>query len=301
MDLAGDDEYMGGLFSQGCGQPVGAGLLIDAKGNDSYKASATAYVSSTYGNQPLNMSQGVGVGRRADFSDGHQMPGGVGGLVDGAGDDSYQAYIWSQGAAFWWGFGFLEDLGGNDKYQATQYSQGAAAHFAIGSLVDLSGNDIYNVEGKNTQMMGHGHDAGLGIFVDGDGDDVYRMRSTSLGASQLNAIGVFWDRRGNDIYKMVLRPKNDHYVGLGESRVFQKSPSLTHRDKMPTIGVFLDTGGTDMYVDVIAPERERELEQPITAATNNSVWQFNRIFQSYGYGLDVELYEKSTKKSGSGD
>ena len=144
IDLEGDDEYDCVEQAQGLGGTLGAGLLIDVKGNDTYVARDDGNVSALYLGQSVAMAQGCGYGRRADIGDGYSLAGGVGILLDGAGDDRYHAQVWSQGCAYWWALGILEDRGGNDTYRNGKYSAGAAAHFAIGVCVDLAGERPHN-------------------------------------------------------------------------------------------------------------------------------------------------------------
>ncbi len=187
LDLAGNDEYSCALESQGIGSTLGTGLLLDLAGNDRYLARDDGNISALYEGQSVAMSQGCGYGRRADLGDGHSLAGGVGLLVDGAGDDDYHAQVWAQGCGYWWGLGILEDRGGNDRYRNGKYSSGAAAHFAVGIHVDLAGDDRYN-EGNETaknQYQGHARDGAIGVFIDGDGNDDYTLRSHCGGSADL--------------------------------------------------------------------------------------------------------------------
>ena len=62
-----------------------------------------------------SMCQGVGMGRRADYTDGHSWAGGVGMLVEGGGDDTYSCSVFGQGCAYWYGVGLLVDKAGADQ------------------------------------------------------------------------------------------------------------------------------------------------------------------------------------------
>ena len=280
VDLAGDDRYRCGHESQGLGSTYGAGVLLDVEGDDSYEARDDGNVSELYLNQSVAMSQGCGYGRRADLGDGRSLGGGFGVLVDGAGDDSYHAQVWSQGAGYWWGVGILEDLGGNDRYRNGKYSLGAGAHFAIGSQVDLSGDDEYNV-GNDTaknQFQGHARDGSIGVSIDGGGNDRYRFHSHCGGSADLASLAWFWDRAGDDRYERGDAPPDSPGAWSGTppmGSATEYEPFRSFRDDLPAIGLFLDSGGTDSY-----PEGGE--------AANGKSWSRERKGLSFGRGLDAD-------------
>lgn len=294
IDLAGNDSYTCGFSAQGFGETLGAGLLVDVAGNDVYLARDDGNPSALYLNQSVSMAQGVGQGRRADLGDGHSLAGGIGFLVDGAGDDSYHATAWSQGAGYWWAAGFLEDLGGNDRYRNGKYSLGAGAHFAIGCQVDLTGDDQYNVgnDAVVNQYQGHARDGSIGISVDGDGNDRYVFRTHCGGSGDLNAIGFFWDRRGDDVYDVLYRMLGPaggwtDTPPMGTATVY--TPFRSFRDDVDAIGLFLDTGGTDTYnwqTAVAADSVSMPPEAPERG--NDHSWPTRRAVNSVGLGWDTE-------------
>jgi hypothetical protein len=287
VDLAGDDDYECTEQSQGLGGTLGSGLLIDVAGNDSYVARDDGNVSELYLGQSVAMSQGCGYGRRADLGDGWSLAGGVGVLVDGAGDDRYHAQVWAQGCGYWWGLGILEDRAGDDAYQNGKYSAGAAAHFAIGVCIDLAGNDLhnaYNTTAKN-QFQGHARDGSIGVFVDGDGDDAYDVCHNCAGSGDLNSIGLFWDRRGNDRYTFHPADLTEPPNGWNDTGAFGTStrypPYHSFRDDLPTWGVFLDTGGEDTYVSERRPQGFEA-----TPAADGASWKTQRGPRFFGLGYD---------------
>jgi len=298
IDLSGDDSYTCGFSAQGFGETLGAGLLVDVKGNDTYLARDDGNPSALYLNQSVSMAQGVGQGRRADLGEGHSLAGGIGFLADGAGNDSYHATAWSQGAGYWWAAGFLEDLGGNDSYRNGKYSLGAGAHFAIGCQVDLSGDDKYNVGNTAAvnQYQGHARDGSIGISIDGDGDDQYLLRSHCAGSGDLNAIGFFWDRRGNDVYDVryeLLGPANgwSDTPPMGTATLY--TPFRSFRDDVDAIGLFLDTGGRDVY-KWEAPDSSKTPDSlqtvPRSERGNDREWSSHRGRNSRGCGMDREVF-----------
>lgn len=271
LDIDGDDRYTIDAMGQGLGGTRGAGILIDLNGNDRYLARDDGWATPVYRNLSASFAQGVGYGRRADFGDGLSLAGGWGMLLDDAGDDSYHATVWSQGAGYWWGVGVLEDRSGNDTYRNGWYSLGAAAHFSIGHALDLRGNDRYNVDNPAAvaQFAGSGRDGSIGIFIDGDGDDRAVLRNRSGGAADLGSIGIYWDRRGDDRYSIDADPTLGREGALGV--VVEYGPFRSFRDDLGSLGLFLDTQGRDAYLsggsgiadrlrwDRSASERERAL------------------------------------------
>lgn len=236
-DLAGKDEYHVFSQGQGCGMPMGFGMLLDRSGDDRYSAndSTIDFPSPQSAEHNVSLAQGAGYGIRADFSSGHSLAGGIGLLYDESGNDVYQCGVFGQGTGYWDGTGLLWDASGNDGYRGQWYVQGASAHFGIGYLEDLAGDDVYLAE--MNMALGAGHDFGLGYMLDGAGNDVYTGPNLSLGAGNANGIGVFYDAEGNDRYQA-------SGLTLGSSSEGQKA-SL--RERTLSLGMFLDKAGQDSY------------------------------------------------------
>ncbi|MFB3789510.1 MAG: hypothetical protein ACE15F_24395 [bacterium] len=238
VDGSGGDTYRTLHSSQGYGGMGGAGLLADVAGNDAYIAAATPVVipSAQLPGRNFSAAQGYGTGRFGPNLDGQSLPGGIGILLDGAGDDHYEACVFAQGAGYGFGAGILADLDGNDTYQADWYAMGAGAHQGAGLLIDGGGADAYSV----SQYMGcgAGTDLALGILWDEEGNDTYQARNASLGCGYTNAFGLLVDSSGDDRYSLEDR--------LGAGAAFNDRPA-TLRGLWPTLGLFFDLGGTDAY------------------------------------------------------
>ncbi|MEO0083042.1 MAG: hypothetical protein ABIK33_01460, partial [candidate division WOR-3 bacterium] len=246
-DISGDDFYQGFQSCQGFGFVKGCGVLIDRSGNDSYVArdDTIKYPSPQTKEHNVSLSQGMGFGVRADFSDGHSLAGGVGVLIDGVGDDKYSCGVFGQGCGYWFGTGILADFQGNDVYNGVWYIQGACAHFAIGVLIDSCGDDKYN--SLINMSQGAGHDFSFGMLVDYRGDDFYNAPNLSLGAGNANGMGLFVDAFGNDEYV------THQGIVLGNSSTASRG-SL--RDFMKTIGIFIDGAGKDKYNEPFAKNKK---------------------------------------------
>ncbi len=247
LDEGGNDTYRAAVFSQAFGFVMGFGLLDDLSGNDSYYAGGKYTDEIRYFDHYISLSQGFGFGWRPDAS------GGIGMLVDGAGNDVYVSDIFGQGASYWFSVGGLVDFAGNDQYISYQYAQGAGTHITVAALVDYEGDDNYVSKGVS---QGCGHDLAIGILHDLSGDDNYTCHDLSQAAGNANGIGVFIDDAGNDAYG--LRNANNTH-GYGNLR----------RD-YGSVGVFLDCGGADSYTG---------------RGADNTWWSYS----DHGVGVDTEL------------
>lgn len=142
LDPGGNDVYRGtAAAAVGPSRPVA--VVIDLAGRDRYEAGS------------VRAAQGAGLG-------------GLGVLVDLAGDDVYQAADQAQGFGLL-GYGVLADWGGRDRYRAAGGAQGSAV-FGAGLLVDGGGGDDYKILGEG---QGFGGPWGAGALVDLGGDDRY--------------------------------------------------------------------------------------------------------------------------------
>jgi hypothetical protein len=248
QDDAGNDAYFAASQSQGLGSTRGVGIVADFFGADLY------YLGGKYYHAPLmpqdfrTLGQGMGFGFRPDFA------GGLGLLFDKAGNDKYIGGVYAQGVGYWYATGMLIDEAGNDVYNAVYYPQGSGIHLACGVLYDAGGNDAYY--SRNGPGQGAGHDWGMGVLIDGAGNDAYSIHGgNGLGLS--NSVGLFVDRGGDDRYE---RNESQNYGNAAFSR------------STGGIGLFLDCGGNDLYADA--------------SLANDRTWQKG----SYGIGRDVNLY-----------
>ncbi len=250
-DTSGNDYYECFQLGQGYGFTKGVGLLLDADGNDTYVANDTdiRYPSSQSKDHNSSLAQGCGFGRRSDYLTGHSWAGGVGMLLDRAGDDKYSSGVFGQGVGYWYGTGILLDKTGNDAYNGVWYVQGASAHFALGIVEDLDGNDTYTATMNMAQ--GAGHDFSIGWLHDSAGNDVYVAPNLSLGGGNANGIGIFWDERGDD-----------SYTSKGTTLGKANPPGGGLRDIILCLGLFLDTGGKDVYpADVPIAQNDKKWYQ----------------------------------------
>ena len=246
IDLSGDDLYDAPktLFNFGAGL-FGCGILLDMKGNDTYKG--------------YHYSQGAGL-----F--------GTGILLDYQGDDIYSAGCFSQGAANL-GIGILTDLKGNDTYRGYENCQAFSSTWGYGLLTDLEGNDLYYAGGeyKHTPLLKDDYRSmaqgfsigfrptaagGIALLYDKSGQDFYNAGAFAQGCSYWYSLGMLYDAEGNDFYSateyaqgagihlsngiLVDRSGDDHYCSRlgpaqGEGHDF-------------AVGILLDKKGNDSYM-----------------------------------------------------
>ncbi len=236
-DNSGGDVYRAELYAQGFAWVGGCGVLDDRAGGDVYAVLPTYTDILRYEDHSLTLSQGFSIGARPRYS------GGLGILRDAAGNDSYLADIYGQGAGYWYALGLLHDLGGNDSYDAYQYAQGAGIHLALGLLLDDGGNDSYSSHGVG---QGCGHDLAFGLLRDAAGNDRYSCDDLSQGAGSANGIGMLLDGSGLDGY-------------LSKSKT---APAYGNpRRHFGSVGLLVDGSGEDWFSTAgEAGERRGSLE-----------------------------------------
>lgn len=237
----GDDEYTAQTYSQASGGPGGVAVLVDSGGNDHYVLNNTPLVraSPQLPDRNTSMGQGAGYGMRGVFFDGRSTAGGIGLLLDLAGNDRYEAQVFAQGVGYYEGLGMLLDDGGNDSFESAWYAMGAAVHYAAGILLKRGvGNDVYR--SSHEIALGSAQDLSVGVFVDEGGDDEYSVGQLSLGVANANSTGIFVDAAGNDRYTVA----SPTCRALGAAYVPEWGNA---RETLPSLGLFMDLGGVDSY------------------------------------------------------
>lgn len=274
IDHAGDDTYDCYIEGQGYGFTLGFGLLLDAAGNDKYTANDTDLIFPSPQSKQHNVSlaQGAGSGSRRDYIDGKSLAGGVGMLLDGAGNDSYFGGLFCQAAGYWYGIGILDDRAGNDTYRGVWYTQSATAHFAVSLLVDGGGDDQYKV--TNCVSNGAAHDFSVSLFIEEGGNDVYAVPGIVVGSALTNSVALFCEMAGDDVYRC------GYGGGLG---LAQNRGTTGWRSGTRTLAVFLDLAGKDTY--------------PGGCPGNGKSWVRQKAFPAEaGVGLDFEPAPAAPKK-----
>jgi hypothetical protein len=188
MAGSGDDVMSALTHAQGSAGPLGAAWLINTAGNDRYVLGNARLVQASSQLPERNASMGQGAGRGWRGREGApDTPGGVGLLVDLAGDDHYTAQVFAQGVGFQQGMGVLVDAGGNNHHQAAWYALGAAAHQAVGVFwARGAGADVYEV--SHSSALGAATDRSVGWFEKPQGCFTASVGAFSKGASQLQSM-----------------------------------------------------------------------------------------------------------------
>lgn len=193
----GETRYLCGGVGQALGLFKGLGMLLDEKGDDYYQLGGLQPDFRDPEKSTVSMGQGFGRGLRPE-GEKYGVSGGIGILIDGKGDDVYNADYFAQGASYYYGTGILDDMAGNDRYVAGRYAQGAGIHSSVGILIDRAGNDFYYSSFGVSQGMGH--DYGVGYLADQQGDDRYMAGTLSQGTATRGGIGILVDDKGADSF-----------------------------------------------------------------------------------------------------
>ncbi|MEW6746194.1 MAG: hypothetical protein AB1486_25925 [Planctomycetota bacterium] len=262
LDLEGTDAYRLAGDGQGYGGVGGVGTLVDVAGNDFYYAEPKASVFYRpdyhgWGEYNYSYAQGAGIGRRGDISDGHSWAGGIGTLIDLAGDDHYVSGTWSLGSAYWFGVGFCYDKAGNDIYESCTFAQASGAHFCIAALIDEAGDDRHVMYEKSSDGCGFGHDYTVALFLDRSGNDEYDAWADSLGFAIRMSQAFFLDLGGDDIYRC---QSGTHAFGMTDAASRPNRPALdfTYEVYSLQVGLFIDAAGNDRYLEWEGEGSERK-------------------------------------------
>lgn len=190
LDVGGSDDYEGSLFVQGVGGPAGLGALVDADGNDRYRASGSEPSTYLTPATSLSFSQGVGFGFRT------ALAGGTGIMLDLGGDDRYFGGEFSQGGGYYLGIGIARDTGGRDFWSGDRYAHGWSAHQAVGLLIEDSGDDVFL--SRTAASQGAAWDQSVSVLVDRSGNDTYRADGLAQGSAAQQAFAMMIDCGGDD-------------------------------------------------------------------------------------------------------
>jgi hypothetical protein len=209
----GSCQHHAGGFSVGCEnedsfESFTASLLIDVLGDDQYgvyKPPRSGSRDAICGPEPI-------IRRVVTYGSGS---GGIGMLVDVAGDDAFHGKTLSMGHGHLAGVGAFFDLGGTDHFQAVRSSMGSAILQGSGYFLSAGGDDLYlfkapsgglfNVDrGRcdRTERLGLGSGIiqGTAHFVSLGGADRYVIQSQALGHVESQSVAHFADVGGVDDY-----------------------------------------------------------------------------------------------------
>ncbi len=213
IDIHGDDEYLSGNWSMGCGYWFGMGFLYDGEGNDRYNG--------------VSWSQASG----AHFC--------IGVLLDDGGDDHHVVEESSnQSLAFGHDFtvAMLVNLGGDDIYEIERDGLAFSINRSVAMLIDIEGNDHYRQNPKNRPGLAR-YDASR--FANWDSYSTYFADSSS--------IGIFLDVGGDDTYGPCYpAPERHKLLTLGDR---DEPESGVTQDSQPTAGTVLECDNNMTWLD----------------------------------------------------
>jgi len=295
IDNNGDDSYRIYGDGQGYGGVAGVGTLINRTGNDSYYSEPLASVvfrpdyHSKDGKINYSYSQGCGIGRRGDVTDGHSWAGGIGTLIDISGNDTYKSGNWSLGCGYWYGMGFIYDGSGDDKYLSASWSQAAGAHFCIGGLIDEGGNDTHTLWEEQSVGCGFGHDFTVALFLDKGGNDVYKVKDDGLGFAINKSQVFFIDTEGDDTY---ITSGKGHNYGWNNFDVHNPPfEEFFYHLFADQVCIFTDIKGNDKYLTKEYPDGKEESDKrmadgiKLLTPENKDTLASKRY---YGIGMDFK-------------
>jgi len=258
LDSGGNDSYHAALWSQGVGSTLGIGVLDDLAGEDHYYAGGL--YPNCYGDSPgyAGWSQGVGIGPRGTAN------GGIGVLLDGAGDDTYECDYFSHGGGYWFAAGFARDFGGNDKRLGStrlgydglprgeriflRWGIAYGCHYGAGFVFDDSGDDTY---GGNVVGLGFAWDIAVGALCDFGGNDHYTKIGSGQGVARQASLAILYNTGGDDVYE-----------GTGQAMA---NPVVTYHP-MPACGgnfsFLVDYLGQDTYGGITSNNCELVRQSP---------------------------------------
>lgn len=165
-----------------------------------------------------------------DGNQGYGAAGGVGMLIDVAGNDAYRGGDAVQGSGFLGGVGVLVDGGGANTFLAGQKAQGFSQTGGVGVLASGTGTDTYEAF---VFAQGTGFDGGAGgSLIDAGGNDSYRCvgevnaadvvlpvsqsrPSTGCHGTGFGGQGILVDGGGDDLYFVKTSFQTMALIGAG--------------------------------------------------------------------------------------
>lgn len=289
-DSAGDDVYRGGDWVQAEGRAGGAGLLTDQLGRDLYRASS-GQGSASGGFAALVDAAGddsyVATASAQSFAE----KGGVAFLIDGAGDDSYFLMAGPGQAAAFGAVAALFDREGNDVYGGTDETPATASEDGVALLLDAQGDDRYLAAGPFSPS-----EDGIALWADGSGRDRYGEGRSDAQAA-LGASSAAYDAPGASDSAGALPPlPNPGSIPMPAADVFaqiarQASEGPDRRgaiSKLVGIGVpaleVLSASGQPEDVFVALAARLGRLAEPTVArlATSRETEDVRRALRTAG-------------------
>jgi hypothetical protein len=252
------DRYLALNQAQGAGF-MGVGVLWDAGGDDSYTAGAFAQGAGTFGLGIFVDEEGSDVASAQGRAQGFGSTGGLGAMLDLAGDDQRRLgttgepllgpgggggqgagfgtrpFPWTSDVSLHGGVGLLYDRSGDDAYFGRGFSQGAGWFLSLGLLLERGGRDRYT--GAEWSQGAANHLA-VGLLQDMGGSDIYSGGEHVQAVAADRSVGILDDRGGDgDGYRL-------GSIGPGSPGAGRAGMGFVRQAR--ALAILVDDGGDDV-------------------------------------------------------
>lgn len=175
----------------------GVSVLIDSKGSDTYRSHKSGLGSATFGVAMLIDMEGADTYDAYGDAQGFGKFG-IGILEDHAGNDVYRGFTQVQGVGLTGGIGALIDRAGDDDYIANDTVIDFPSSQSPKHNVSMAQGAGYGF--RSDYLTGHSLSGGVGILLDQSGSDEYECAVFGQGTGYWEGVGVLWDEKGDDSY-----------------------------------------------------------------------------------------------------
>jgi hypothetical protein len=180
-----------------CSATFGFSFLVDSRGDDLYRSHSSAFGSASFGVSMLVDKQGNDSYDSYGDSQGFGKFG-IGILEDWEGKDRYLGFTQVQGVGLTGGIGALIDRAGDDTYIANDSVLDFPSPQSDRHNVSMAQGAGYGV--RSDYLTGHSLSGGIGLLYDQDGNDTYSCAVFGQGTGYWEGVGILWDEKGDDKY-----------------------------------------------------------------------------------------------------
>ncbi len=279
-----------------CSAMFGLSFLVDSRGSDRYRSQKAGLGSAAFGVCMLIDKAGNDIYDSYGDSQGFGKFG-IGILEDQSGDDRYMGFTQVQGVGLTGGVGALIDRAGDDVYTANDTVIDFPSPQSAQHNVSMAQGAGYGY--RSDYLSGHSLSGGVGILYDQSGKDNYACGVFGQGTGYWEGVGVLWDEKGDDHYRGMwyVQGAAAHYA-FGYLEDLEGTDTYTAEMNMAqgaghdfSVGMFLDRTGNDTYN---APNLS------LGAGNANGIGVFADLFGNDKYtssGLTLGKASEATKGS----
>jgi hypothetical protein len=180
-----------------CSALFGFSFLNDSRGSDTYRSHRTGLGAASFGVAMLTDKEGNDV--YDSYADGQGYGKfGIGILEDHAGNDRYMGFTQVQGVGLIGGVGALLDRAGDDVYAANDTVIDFPSPQSAQHNVSMAQGAGYGL--RHDYLSGHSLSGGFGLLYDQAGKDAYSCGVFGQGTGYWQGVGALWDEKGDDTY-----------------------------------------------------------------------------------------------------